>query len=261
MTWFLLAIATAFFESIKDIFSKKSLQDVDAIVVAFSLVFFTGIFLLPVLFVIPLPEIGDRFGLALLGSGIGNAIAWSLLMKAIQISDLSKVIPLTSLTPAFLLMTSPIIVGEFPNITGIAGIFLIILGTYILNIDKDAIENNFFAPFASLSRDRGSKLAVLVAFIWSLNSNFDKIGLQNSSPLFWIIVDSGFISLLLLPFVLLRLGQINWQWQKNLRSLIAIGFFNALTVSFQMNALSLTLVVYVIAIKRISTILSVFWGQ
>jgi len=42
--------------------------------------------------------------------------------------------------------------------------------------------------------------------------------------------------------------------------LIPIGFFCALTVIFQMLAVSLTLVAHVIAIKRASTILSVLWG-
>ena len=261
MTWFLFAIATAFFESIKDIFSKKSLHDIDSVAVAFFMIFFTTIFLLPILFFIPIPEIGDRFGIALLGSGIGNAIAWPLLMKAIQISDLSKVIPLTGLTPAFLLIISPILVREFPQPIGILGILLIILGTYILNLRPDAIAHHFFAPFAALGRDRGSRLALCVAFIWSLNGNFDKIGLQNSSPLFWITFHSGFISLLLLPFVLFRWQKIRGKIQKNWGSLIAMGLFNALTISCQMTALSLTLIVYVIAVKRISTILSVFWGN
>ncbi|MBP0017790.1 MAG: EamA family transporter [Cyanobacteria bacterium SBLK] len=261
MTWLLLAIATAFFESIKDIFSKKSLHDIDSLAVAFFLMFFTTVFLLPVLFVIPIPEIGDRFWVALLASGIINGIAWSLFMKAIQISDLSKAIPLTGLTPAFLLISSPILVGEFPNETGIFGIFLIILGTYILNLGKAAIARNFFTPFLALSRDRGSKLALCVALIWSLSGNIDKIGLQNSSPLFWITCDSALVSLLLLPFVLLRLKKIKRQLQKNWVSLMAMGLFNALTISCQMIALSLTLIVYVISIKRTSTILSVLWGS
>ncbi|MEM9539625.1 MAG: EamA family transporter [Cyanobacteria bacterium P01_E01_bin.42] len=260
MNWLFLAIATAFFESIKDIFSKRSLRDVDSVAVAFFMIFFTAIFLLPVLFFIPFPEIGDRFWLALAGSGIINAIAWCLLMKAIQISELSRVIPLTSLTPAFLLITAPLIVREFPNVMGVIGVFLIVLGTYILNLGKDK-RRNFFAPFVSLWRDRGSKLALCVAFIWSLSGNFDKIGLQNSSPLFWITCDAAIISLLLLPFVLLRFQKIKRQLKQNWGSLMAMGLFNALTVGCQMTALSLTLIVYVVSIKRTSTILSVFWGS
>ena len=261
MTWLFLAIAAAFFDSIKDIFSKKSLQGVDSIAVAFSMMFFTAIFSSPSLLLIPIPEIGDRFWLALLAGGIGNAIAFSLLMKAIQISDLSKVIPLTSLTPAFLLITSPIIVGELPNIVGLFGVLLTIVGTYILNIGTENISARILAPFAALGRDRGSKFALCVAFIWSLNANFYKIGVQNASPFFWMTLNSSFISLLLFPFILFRFKRSRRQIEKNLSYLIALGFFNALAASFIVTALNLTLVVYVIAVKRTSTILSVLWGK
>ncbi|MEM9539624.1 MAG: EamA family transporter [Cyanobacteria bacterium P01_E01_bin.42] len=261
MAWLFLAIAGAFFESIKDIFSKKSLQDIDSITVAFSMMFFTAIFSLPTFLIIPFPEIGDRFWLALLAGGIGNAIAFSLIMKALQISELSKVIPLTSLSPAFLLVTSPIIVGEFPNIIGVFGVLLIILGAYILNIGKEKIPKQILAPFIELSRDRGSKLALFVAFIWSLNANFYKIGVQNASPFFWITLNASSIAFLLSPFVLFRFQQNKRKLGKNLKYLIRLGFFNTLASSCIVTALSLTLVVYVIAVKRTSTILSVFWGQ
>jgi uncharacterized membrane protein len=45
-----------------------------------------------------------------------------------------------------------------------------------------------------------------------------------------------------------------------LKKLVPIGFFCALTVIFQMLAVSLTLVAHVIAIKRTSTMMSVLWG-
>jgi uncharacterized membrane protein len=42
--------------------------------------------------------------------------------------------------------------------------------------------------------------------------------------------------------------------------LILIGLFAALAVSLQMIAISMTLVAYVISIKRVSILLSVLWG-
>ena len=40
---------------------------------------------------------------------------------------------------------------------------------------------------------------LVVAFIWSLTTNIDKIGLQNSSPLFWVIAVDIYVALLMLP--------------------------------------------------------------
>ncbi|MDB9313624.1 EamA family transporter [Spirulina sp. CS-785/01] len=259
MLWLLFAGATAFFESCKDIFSKKSLQNLDAIFVATALNFFTVLFLSPLLFFIEIPEIGQPFWVALVGGGVGNAIAFSLLMKAIQLSDLSKVMPLTSFTPLFLLVTSPLIVGEYPSQLGIIGIIFIVTGAYFLNINQR--KAGFFAPLKALGNDTGTRCALAVAFIWSLNSNFDKLGLQNSSPLFWIICVYAVITLLLFPVALFRAANFKQVRGKTLRNLAVMGLFNGLTVSCQMTALSLTLVAYVISIKRTSTILSVFWGR
>ena len=42
--------------------------------------------------------------------------------------------------------------------------------------------------------------------------------------------------------------------------MLLVGFFMALVMIFHMTAISLTLVTYVIAIKRTSVIMSVLWG-
>jgi len=41
MTWFLLAAATAIFESFKDVTSKRSLKNVNVYIVSWALIFFT----------------------------------------------------------------------------------------------------------------------------------------------------------------------------------------------------------------------------
>lgn len=270
MLWLFLASATAFFDSCKDVFSKRSLYHIDSILATSALYIFTVLFLSPLLLFIPIPEIGDQFFLALVGSGIGNAIAFSLLMRAIQLSDLSKVLPLTTFTPLFLLITSPILIGEFPNKLGVIGVIFIVTGAYVLNLRK--LQGGWLSPFKALGEDPGTRIALLVAFIWSFNGNFDKLGVMNSSPLFWVVVSHFVVMLLLLPFAIIRYmrtGKIHNTDVATvetsflfylLPNLAIMGFFNALMVSCQMSALDLTLVAYVISVKRTSTILSVFWG-
>ena len=48
MVWFIFAILTAFFESMKDIFSKKGIKHIDEYIISWSLRFFALLFTLPV---------------------------------------------------------------------------------------------------------------------------------------------------------------------------------------------------------------------
>jgi uncharacterized membrane protein len=259
MNWFICAVLTAFFESIKDIFSKGNLKNIDEYIVSLSLTLFALPFLIPFFLFIKIPHLGNQFWTALFFGGSLNVIATILFMKAIKYSDLSITVPMVAFTPLFLLITSPLIVGEFPKVFGLIGIVLIVTGSYILNIKEK--HRGYLAPFRALLKERGSKLMLVVAFIWSITSNFDKVGVQNSSPIFWIIAIDMFISLVIAPIVFYK-SRINVnQVSTGLITLVPIGLFGALTAIFQMKALTLTYVAYVISIKRTSAIMSVFFGH
>ena len=136
MIWLVFAFLTAFFESMKDVFSKKSLKDVDEYIVALALRLFSLPFLLPLLFFVEMPDLGEKFWVTLFVAGALNVLATILYMKAIKHSDLSVAVPMITFTPLFLLATSPLIVGEFPNFIGFVGVILIVLGSYTLNIKE-----------------------------------------------------------------------------------------------------------------------------
>ncbi len=258
MVWLIFAFLTAFFESLKDVFSKKGLRDIDEYVVSWSLRFFALLFLVPLLFFIEIPSLGNRFWPALFIGGSLNVITTIFYMKAIKYSDLSITVPMVTFTPLFLLITSPLIVGEFPNFLGLIGVLLIFLGSYTLNIKQ--IHDGYFAPFKALWKEKGPKLMLLVAFIWSITSNFDKIGVQNSSPIFWVMATNVFISLVMLPIMLYKSHRSRQQILTYYKTLLPIGLFSALVSIFQMIAINMTLVAYVISIKRTSAIMSVIFG-
>jgi len=255
MLWYLFAFLTALFESAKDVFSKKSLKETDEYVAAWALPAFALPFLLPVLFLTGIPPLGAQFWLALFTGGGLYACTIILYMRALKTSDLSITVPMLAFTPMFMLITSPLIVGEFPGIFGIIGIFLIVLGSYLLNVS--AKSQGYLAPFKALLKEKGPRLMLIVAFIWSITANIDKIGLQNSSPLFWVIAMDLFVVMLLLPLCWRKRAQI----RANLGGLVKIGLFGGLTAICQMTAISLTLVAYVIAIKRTSAIMGVLLGS
>lgn len=259
MTWVTLGILTAFFEAVKDVFGKQNLQKSNEYVVAWSLSFFSVIFLLPWVLYTGIPALNTQFWLALLTGGSINAVTAILYMKAIKLSDLSLTLPLVALTPLFMLVTSPLIVGEYPNFFDYIGILLIVAGSYLLNIKEKS--KGYLAPFKALLDQPGPKLMLIVAFLWSIASNCDKIGVTNSYPIFWVFSLFGTMSVLLLPVLLHKTPNLGRQILKQLPMLAAMGFINATGVIFQMQALTLTFVVRVIALKRTSVLMGVLFGH
>jgi drug/metabolite transporter (DMT)-like permease len=256
--WLLLSFLTALCNSAQDIISKRLSTRVSPYVTAWAASFFSLPFL-AVLFIWERPvSRGPDFWLALLITGVLLAIATVFFFKAIEASDLSLSIPILSFTPMLLLVTSPLIVGEFPRPLGIVGMVLIVLGCYALFYHPE--QENIIAPFQRLMKARGSRYMLLVAILYSIGGNIDKIGVLNSSPLFWSVSLNVFVSMLLGIMMLARVKDAGKQVRMNWPWLAAMGFCLALMMMFQMNALKLTIVPYVIAIKRTSVILTSLWG-
>ena len=260
MTWLLLALLAAICESLKDLFSKKGLQFVKPHLAALAASASAFPILIGFFFLNhQIPPIGDRFLFALTMSGLLNIVAILLFMKAIQESDLSLTIPFISFSPLFLLLTSPFLVQEFPGPLGILGVFLIVLGSYFLQIQE--IHRGYFAPFGAILKEKGPKRMLVVAFIYSLTSNFDKIGVLNSSPMFWSLSVNTFMILgLIIMFFLLRSLNHTQHVTPPFILLLMIGLFHATTLISQNSALEYATVPSVISVKRTSTLFAVILG-
>ncbi|MGB5054093.1 MAG: EamA family transporter [Nitrospirales bacterium] len=260
MSWMYFALLAALSESLKDLLSKQGLRSVSPQLAALA----AGATPIPILLSIVLftdsvPLLGPRYGWALLIGGTLNILAMFQFMRALQSSDLSLTIPFVSFTPLFLLITSPFLVGDIPRTQDIVGIFCIVGGAYVLHIQS--IHHGLLAPLFANFREPGPRRMLSVAFIYSLTSNFDKIGVQNSSPLFWslsisIVMTIGFVFLLRF----LPAKNIAAPHPTTLGILLLVGLFQTIGLLVHNTALSLGPVPSVIAIKRSSILFAVIWG-
>jgi uncharacterized membrane protein len=141
---------------------------------------------------------------------------------------------------------------------GIVGILLIVFGAYLLNVHE--VQKGLIHPFKALLRERGPILMLCVAFIWSITANFDKIAIQHSNPFFYTFVINLFLFTAFIPIVLVKSRKSLGKVLMNSRILFPVGLFSALTLIFQFYAISLTIVPYVISIKRTSVIFSTLYG-
>lgn len=258
MLGFLLAFGTAVSEALKDITSKYNLRHIDEYTAAFSLHLIQSLFLAPIVIYLGPEEISSRFLGALLASSILQLTVILLYFKAIKRSELSVTVPLITLTPLFMLITSPIMIGEFPNALGIAGIVLIVAGTYISNLNSN--QKNVFAPFVSLVKNEGSRYLLIVAFIWSITANIDKIGVEETSPVFWAFTKDFLILFYLIPILAVKSRKPFRQINNRKIGLLLVGFFKSASVLAQMYAIQFILVAYVISIKRASSIFIILFA-
>lgn len=258
MMWIPLAFGVALFDSLKNVLAKRTLKNIDEYVVAWSNSFFSAIFLIPIL-LFGLPEIKPMFLVGLIVSGTLNVAALVFFMKSIKSGDLSNTVPLTTISPLLLLITSPLIVGEFPSFKGILGMISIVIGAYLLNFKKD--DKDFFAPFRAIVKEKGPRYMLIVVLIWAVTANFDKIGVVNSSPLFYSFAVQLYIGILMLVFVIPRFKKNPQTFNQNLKALVGVGILSTLTIICHMLAISMTIVPYVISIKRTNSILSVIFGR
>ncbi len=258
MEWLGFSFLTALFEASKDVLGKKSLEKYDEYAVSWALRIYALPFLLPLLFFAGPLKLGPGFWWALLVGGGLNVITTILYMKAIKASDLSVTVPMVTFTPLFLLVTAPVIVGEFPSPRGIAGIVLIVCGSYLLNLKER--KKGIWAPFKAILKEKGPRLMLVVAFIWSITSPVDKVGILNSSVFHWVVAVHLFSVVAMVPVVAwFSRGKAAQVWKRP-GVLVPLGLINGLKSICQMAAIRLALVAYVISIKRTSAVLAVIMG-
>ncbi|KUG27380.1 hypothetical protein ASZ90_002758 [hydrocarbon metagenome] len=258
MTWVLLMIAAAFLQAAKDAFLKRAMAGVDVLVATWSYCLVTSVFLGALLASTGFPPVGARFWWLVALSGSFGGMNLLIYSAAVKASDLSLTLPMLALSPLFMLVTTPLMIGEFPDTAGLFGILLIVAGSYSLNLKRRT--DGLFAPFRALLDHKGPRLMLLVAFLWSLFANIDRMGLDVSAPIPWIFCAFAATTAFLTPLVLWRSAAPLGQVRRHPREIFAAGLCESISLSLQMVALTMTLVPYVIAVKRLSAVFGVLIG-
>lgn len=258
MLWVLYALVSGALFATADAFTKKAPAEINDYVVVSSRFMF-GIPLLLFFLIIPIPAIEPSFWYALAALVPIETLSYILYIKSIKNSPLSLVAPLLSFTPVFLVLTSFLMLGEFPSLAGLIGILLVVAGTYVLNLKS--LKHGILAPIRSIISNRGSAYMLIVAFFFSITSNLSKTLVQNSSPLFAMTMYLSSLSVAFLAISSVLAGKKIFQLKTQFKSLLPIGLFYSLMALFHNLAITLAIVPYVMSIKRSSSLFSVFYGH
>jgi uncharacterized membrane protein len=258
--WIIYSLLTAFFTSCVDVISRKISKNISPYVLSWAYITFSIPFLLIIFAFMPEPlEVEPvPFWIAAVASASTLVISTIFYFKAIESSELSISMPMLTFTPALLLLTSPLMLGEFPAPLGLSGVLMIVSGAYFLNLQT--YKKGIFQPFRSLLNEKGARYMMLTAILYSIGANIDKIGVMNSAPFIWAIVLNSLLSVFLFPIMIKKRPDFVSQIRKNWIFLLSIGICFAAALAFQMTAIRMNIVPYIIAIKRMSVFFSSVFG-
>ena len=253
----ILALGVALIKGYQAIYQRRNALSTDEFVTAWA----SRAFGLPVLLIAIIyygvPNLGPDFFLIAIPQSFAISLASVLIAKAYKESDASIVTPMYAISPILVLVTSFLILGETPTAAGMVGIFFITLGAYTLKI-KGA--KTIFEPLQKLWDERGVQLILVVLLIYSVTANVDKIAVGMSSPVMWPLTVYTLSSIFLLPVMIKKSDNWAQKIKSDWRPLALLGVLGGLAIILQMTALELTLVSYVIAIKRLSIPLAVVFS-
>ena len=261
--WFFLSLYFALWSAIYLPIAKKVLQRVSPTTFLFISNIFVLMFALTVLIYSEgFPHITNKFLILMLASSIFDFIAFMLSFRAIKLSPISLLAPISSFSPAFTTFIAMFTINEVPTPKNLFGILAIVLGSYFLNI-KD-IKKGILSPFKRLFSDKGVKLALVANFVWAITPIFQKQAIfqtNPTTPLFASFTGIVFVTLFVLPYVLKKeRNQILPSIKHNIGWLIMIGLFGTLGQMAAFMSFSQANVGSAVAIFRVSALFTILFG-
>jgi uncharacterized membrane protein len=269
--WFLFSFLTATAAAGNDIFfSRQALKALPARVKAFAISVAAMPLLLIALSFSRIPTVHHSFWWIVTLHAALMAVAHILYMRALALGPLSQTQPILALTTVFLIFTNPLMTDDRLTTTGMIGVALVGIGIYATqHPGKDASGHvaGFLSPFIEMWRQPGVMSKLGVAIIFSVTANLDRLAISASSGPFYLAIDSmitaAFLGAVLLFQYVRKRSETGISGAAPMaipfRQLAIGGSIHASSMIFHMTALTFASVPYVIAVKRLSILLTSLW--
>lgn len=253
--WYLLALGAAVAHASLMAFTKEVTKTVPkALFLALSWCGSSALFLIAN-YVVGFPELQPGFWLYASLSALAIALGSWLIADALSNGDISLIFPMLAFTPAFLLLVSPIINGQFPSLLGLLGVLVIIIGAYFLELRKGM---PVLQPFRMLSKSKGVRTMLLAAFVVSFAGSLSRESMIRSGVFFSPMIEFGLCAVL---FAIISLIKNERTSRTGAMKSAAVGVFPFLSISFQNHALLQAIVPYVFSIKRTALFFNLLYAH
>lgn len=188
--------------------------------------------------------------------------AMLLYMKAIRDHPLALTLPYLAFTPAFVILVGYLLLGERVSLAGGAGIVLVVLGAWLLNLQRAHLTDwrRAAAPLVAIMRQPGSRMMLGVALIYSLTATMGKAAMQYVEPrqfgaLYFLLLAVAVLALFAIP----RPRVLVALWRRPAAVLI-VALCGAAMVYTHFLAIERVEVAYMIAVKRTSLLFGILYG-
>jgi uncharacterized membrane protein len=256
--WIIYSLLTAFSLATSDALAKKALASRDVYFVAWGRLLFALPVFFATFFFIEIPDLDRVFWIATICALPLEIIAMILYTKALKVSPISLTMPFLALTPLFLIVSAYLILGEKVSFYGAAGIVLMAVGSYTLNFHR--IRHDVLEPVKAAFREKGIRMMIVVACIFSITASFGKLAIEHSSPVFFGSFYFILLTIIFTPIAFFRNRSGMTIGKKDVLPLASTGITYSMMIIFHMIAMSMTNVAYMISVKRTSLLFSVLYG-
>ncbi len=255
--WFVWGLGSALGLATSDALMKRFFTDLSPYGMALLRLFYT----VPILTVgwlwTTVPDLHQDFFLVVAVALPLEAAAGLLYMRALKSAPLSVCSPIMAFTPLFLIATGWLLLQETLNFWGILGIFGIVMGSYLINVQER--RQGWLAPWTALWRLPGPRWMLLAAALYAITSVLGKLAVLQSAPTFFGLFYPTVFSGVMLAGYPWSSRPGNRLKQRPVWGLL-VGLCMAVSILCHFHGITLAPTAYLIAIKRTSLLFSVLYG-
>jgi drug/metabolite transporter (DMT)-like permease len=262
MDWVTLTLLCAFTTATSDAITKRYFHlhsDRQMVIVRFGL---TALLLTPLMLMHLPASLPPPFWGWLVAIVPFEILAMLLYMRAIRESPLALTLPYLSFTPVFSVLSGFLLLGETLAPRGLCGVLLVVTGAYLLNGQRlrDGSRRDWSAPLRAILRERGSRLMLMVSFLYSLTSAMGKGALQYAPPEFFGAFYLWVLTLVSLGVFYREIAGLPALILRQPKAHFSLALAMAIMVATHFAALEQVEVAYLIAVKRLSLLAGLVYG-
>lgn len=264
MDWLPLALVCALALGAADALTKHYFHDYrgwELVLLRFAV---PGMLLLPLAYAYPIPAtVPPAFWGGMLVLVPLELVAMWLYMRAIRDSPLYLTLPYLAFTPVFNVLTGYLLLGESISARGFAGILLVVLGAWLLNLNRAAggFLRGGLEPLRAIARERGARVMLAVALIYAVTSALGKQVMRYATPqsfgAFYFVLLGG---VALASAAVMRPRGLGVLVRRPL-PLLLVGVLMAVMVVTHFLAIARVEVAYFLAVKRSSLIFGILFAM
>jgi drug/metabolite transporter (DMT)-like permease len=256
-----LVLLSALFHAIRSLFTKES-GDKQVFLWLYSL--FALLFFVPLFFFF-LFRVGITNPAAYAwcaGSGFIHFLYWIFLTNSYKEGDLSHVYPIMRSSPALVLVIAVLFLGEQVSAQGVAGILLVAVGVYIINM-RQISGAELLAPVKSIANDRSTQFAFLTLVSVAFYSIVDKLAVAFIHPILFAFLHLFFGMCYYTPYIVLtkNAALVRKEWHTGSVRIMMAGVIGITGYALILVAFTVERVSYIVGLRQTSIVFAVLMGS